>query len=328
MLCFWFCRGRFRVFQKYVYKIWSPNPAGQLFGVCFFNIWTSKSSPRMVCFLHFDSQICFNAVRFSLSQLPKVVRHWCVLNMSTSTCASRHNCVHFLNISAAKSAPDVRFFLISHLPKWLRTHRFSEPTFRPSGATKHWKKDSVLRLFYPLAHLHLLSSDFFFSDLLSTDSFSSLTLPTSAFPSVHTVGSLTPIFSSIIYTVFSTCIYIYTLQVMWHGFTTTLSEIKVWPRRWVYVQNCIFVVCSKSCHNEAKPCQMQASTPLRPTFYLLRFTCSLSDRVRHLSILSLKFAARSTAFSKCTLGAFRAIILAHFIASSSLKAWKKRPFSP
>ena len=100
---------------------------------------------------------------FSLSQLPKVVRHWCVLNMLTSTCASRHNCVHFLNISAAKSAPDVRFFLISHLPKWLRTHRFSEPTFRPSGATKHRKKDSVLRLFYLVAHLHLLSSDSFSS---------------------------------------------------------------------------------------------------------------------------------------------------------------------
>ena len=207
MLCFWFCRGRFRVFQKYVYKIWSPNPAGQLFGVCFFNIWTSKSSPRMVCFLHFDSQICFNAVRFSLSQLPKVVRHWCVLNMSTSTCASRHNCVHFLNISAAKSAPDVRFFLISHLLKWLRTHRFSEPTFRPSGATKHWKKD-CFATFLPFSAPASPFFWLFFSDLLSTDSFSSLTLPTSAFPSVHTVGSLTPIFSSIIYTVFSTCIYI------------------------------------------------------------------------------------------------------------------------
>ena len=125
-------------------------------------------------------------------------------------------------------------------------------------------------------------------------------------------------------------IYIYTLQVMWHGLTTTLSEIKVLPRRWVYVQKLHIYVLFRWCQNEAKRCQMQANTPLRPysSFYLLRFTCSLSDRVRHLSILNLKFAARSTAFSKCTLGAFLAIILAHFIASSWLKAWKKRPFTP
>ena len=30
-------------------------------------------------------------------------------------------------------------FFISHLASWLRTRRFSEPTFRPSGATNHWK---------------------------------------------------------------------------------------------------------------------------------------------------------------------------------------------
>ena len=38
--------------------------------------------------------------------------------------ASRHNCVQFF---------------ISHLARWLRTRRFSEPAFRPSGATNHWK---------------------------------------------------------------------------------------------------------------------------------------------------------------------------------------------
>ena len=41
--------------------------------------------------------------------------------MLTSKCASRHN--------------GVRFF-ISHLPRWLRTRRFSEPTFRPSRKTQ------------------------------------------------------------------------------------------------------------------------------------------------------------------------------------------------
>ena len=64
------------------------------------------------------------ACTFSTSQLPKVVREWCVLYIFTWKCASRHNGVHFF---------------ISHLASWVRTRRFSEPTFRPSGATNHWK---------------------------------------------------------------------------------------------------------------------------------------------------------------------------------------------
>ena len=64
------------------------------------------------------------ACTFSTSQLPKVVRGCGVLSILTWKCASRHNGVHFF---------------MSHLASWLRTRRFSEPTFRPSGATNHWK---------------------------------------------------------------------------------------------------------------------------------------------------------------------------------------------
>ena len=64
------------------------------------------------------------ACTFSTSQLPKVVRGCCVLYILTWKCASRHNGVQFF---------------ISHLASWLRTRRFSEPTFRPSRATNHWK---------------------------------------------------------------------------------------------------------------------------------------------------------------------------------------------
>ena len=64
------------------------------------------------------------AYTFSTSQLPKVFRTPGVFNILTSKCASRHNGVQFF---------------ISHLASWLRTRRFSEPTFRPSGATNHWK---------------------------------------------------------------------------------------------------------------------------------------------------------------------------------------------
>ena len=134
-------------------------------GVHFFDILTSKSGPNLVCFVHFDFGMGFapqrralfrhrnfqkwsdagvfctfwlrnvlratTACTFSTSQLPKVVRTPGVFNILTSKCASRHNGVQFF---------------ISPLASWLRTRRFSEPTFRPSGATNHWK-NTVFRDF-------------------------------------------------------------------------------------------------------------------------------------------------------------------------------------
>ena len=50
------------------------------------------------------------ACTFSTSQLPKVVRQWCVLCILTSKCASRHNGVHFFDISTSKSGPTLRCF--------------------------------------------------------------------------------------------------------------------------------------------------------------------------------------------------------------------------
>ena len=85
---------------------------------------------------------------FSAAKLLKAVRSWGVLYMFTWKSASRHNGVQFFSF---------------HLARWLRTRRFSEPTFRPSGAPKHWKTHSVSRLFYPFTHLHLFSSDSFSS---------------------------------------------------------------------------------------------------------------------------------------------------------------------
>ena len=134
-------------------------------GVHFFDISTSKNRPTLRCFVHFDFEMCFapqrralfrhlncqkwsgagvlcafwlrnvlratTACTFSTSQLPKVVRSWCVLYILTSKRASRHNGVQFF---------------ISHLASWLRTRRFSEPTFRPSGAPNHWE-NTVFRDF-------------------------------------------------------------------------------------------------------------------------------------------------------------------------------------
>ena len=107
-------------------------------GVHFFDISTSKSGLRLWVFDTFDLEMCFapqrralfrhlgnvlratTACTFSTAQLPKVVRTWRALYILTWTCASRHNGMHFF---------------ISHLASWLRTRRFSEVTFRPSGAT-------------------------------------------------------------------------------------------------------------------------------------------------------------------------------------------------
>ena len=158
----------------------------------FFNISTSKSGPHLVL-VHFDLEMCFvpqlralfrhlnfqewsetmgfwhfclanvlratTACTFSTSQFPKVVGIWCVFYILTWKCVSRHIGVQLF---------------ISHLASWLRTRRFSEVTFRPSGAPNHWK-NTVNR--EPFAHLHLLSSDFL--HLLSSHS---LTSPSWLFP--------------------------------------------------------------------------------------------------------------------------------------------------
>jgi len=72
-------------------------------------------------------------------------------------------------------------FLISHLASWLCTRRFSEPTFRPSGATNHWK-NAMFRDFptFSRTFCDLLSSSLLFSDSSHL-----------CFSSVHIVGSLT-----------------------------------------------------------------------------------------------------------------------------------------
>ena len=142
-------------------------------GVHFFDISTSKSGPRMVCFVHFDLEMCFapqrralfrhrnfqkwsdhgvfctfwlgNVLRattartFSTSQLPKVVRTWgvlyCFVPFDLEMCFAPQRRAIF-HRSCGQLAP--------HPP--LYTRRFSEPTFRPSWATNHWK-NTVFRDF-------------------------------------------------------------------------------------------------------------------------------------------------------------------------------------
>ena len=119
-----------------------------------FDIATSKSGPKLVCFVHFDLEMCFapqrralfrhrnfqkwseagvfctfwlgnvlratTACTFSTSQLPKVVRSWCVLYILTWKCASRHNGVHFFDIATSKSGPKLACFVHFDLGNVLR----------------------------------------------------------------------------------------------------------------------------------------------------------------------------------------------------------------
>ena len=106
---------------------------------CTFSTSQLPKVDRELCFAHFDFEMCFapqrralfrhlnfqkwsengvfctfwlrnvlratTACTFSTSQLPKVVREWCALHILTSKCASRHNGVHFFDISTSKSGP-------------------------------------------------------------------------------------------------------------------------------------------------------------------------------------------------------------------------------
>ena len=116
-------------------------------GVHFFNISTSKSLPRPMCFDTFHFQICFVPQRHALFQQ---------LNFqTTSKFASCHNGVQFF---------------ISHLAKYLHTRRVSEPNFRPSRAKNQWNNTvfcnflTFLRtcIFFLLTFsiFYFLSSDF------------------------------------------------------------------------------------------------------------------------------------------------------------------------
>ena len=82
-------------------------------GVHFFDISTSKSGPRMVCFGHFDLEMCFAPQRRALFRhlnFQKWSDAEVFCTFSLRKCASRHNGVHFFDISTSKSGPKLRFF--------------------------------------------------------------------------------------------------------------------------------------------------------------------------------------------------------------------------
>ena len=112
---------------------------------CTFGTSQLPSDPRIACFVHFDFDMCFAPQQRALfqHQLSKVLQQWRALYILT-----------------------VQFF-ISHLPRWLRTRRCSEPnlTFR-----SHKKLSGKTQWFATFLPFRAPASPFFwlfpFSDLL------------------------------------------------------------------------------------------------------------------------------------------------------------------
>ena len=113
--------------------------------------WTRSTSGIALSALNVLASVCtlYIVLEFPPPH-PKLLRTPQFLTHFTSKCASRHNAVHFFNISTSKSGPILRCFVfhfeIGFVPQRRATfhlsspqmspHRFSEPTFQPSGATK------------------------------------------------------------------------------------------------------------------------------------------------------------------------------------------------
>ena len=125
-----------------------------IFGHLNFKKW---AAPDVFCAFWLENVLRATAAyNFPTSELPNVLRPWGVLYILTWKCASRHS--------------GVPFFL-SALSSYLRTRRFTEPTFRPSQHThtnprkntafRDFPNISRLLIFFLLifVQLHLLSSD-------------------------------------------------------------------------------------------------------------------------------------------------------------------------
>ena len=238
-----------------------------------------KYSRNMVCFVHVDFDMCFAPQRcalfhhlnfqkwsehgvfctfwlrhvlrattmrtFSSSQLPKVVRTWCVLYILTSKRASRHNGLQFFIISTSKSCPRLACFVHFALDMCLEPQRralfhLSSGQLAHKSFDKHMQGFATFLLFrapgssffWGFLFFDRLSSSllFFFSSLL----FSSLLFSNSShlcFSSVHIVGSMTSRLPSI------TTLFVYTHIIWWYVYIY-MNIYTVWYKK-INIRTCM-----------------------------------------------------------------------------------------
>jgi len=126
--------------------------------VHFFDISTSRSAPNLVCFAHYDLEMCFApACTFSSSQLPKVVWDRQFFALLPWKCASRHNGVHFFDISTSKSAPNLVCFAHFDFGNVLRASVHFFNLFLISTPKVVWERQFFALLTWALFH-HLTTS--------------------------------------------------------------------------------------------------------------------------------------------------------------------------
>ena len=146
-----------------VFNILTSKCASRHNGVHFFDISTSKSGPRLVCFVHFDLEICF------VPQRRAIFRHvsfqkWSEVGVFCT--------FWFGNVLRATTVCNFSSLIWPHgfAPAALASLLFDPPEPQIIG------KNSVSRLSYLFAHLRLLSSDSFSSLIFSLLLASSLCL--------------------------------------------------------------------------------------------------------------------------------------------------------
>ena len=82
-----------------VLYIFTSKCASRYSGAQFFNISTSKSGPKLTCFVHFHFKMCFSPQRRAIFQhlnFKKWSENVSFFSIFTSKCASRHSGVRFL----------------------------------------------------------------------------------------------------------------------------------------------------------------------------------------------------------------------------------------
>ena len=159
-------------------------------GVHFFNILTSKSGPYMVCFVHFDFDMCFAPQRRALFDIstdksgPELV---CFVHFDFEMCFAPQRRALFRHLNFQKWSENGVFctFWLGNVLRATTACNFSSLLW-PAGSApaalasllfdppeppspKSLEKHSESRLSYLFAHLHLLSSYSFSSTLLSSD---------------------------------------------------------------------------------------------------------------------------------------------------------------
>ena len=156
-------------------------------GVHFFDISTSKSGPTMMCFVHFDFEMCFAPQRSAL------FRH---LNFQKWSEREVLLALSLVNVLRATTACNFSSLIWpdGSAPAALASLLFDPPEPQIIGKTQCFRATFSLTCIFFLLTLSLLSSSLFCSSLFCSSLFYSSLLSDPfhlCFSSVHTVGSLT-----------------------------------------------------------------------------------------------------------------------------------------